>query len=113
MLVLVLRFCAAVLLLALVAVVMPFSWMAAIHVRLGLGELPDVPLMSYLTRSLSGLYAFHGALIWFLSTDVRRYAPVLRFLAWCSMAFGVGMVFLDLAVGMPVGWVVMEGPIIV
>src|SRR5262245_42957351 len=113
MLVLVLRLCALVLLLALVAVVLPFSWMASIYAGLGLGELPDVPLMGYLTRSLSGLYAFHGALMWFMSGDVRRFAPVLRFQAWCSVVFGVGMVVLDVAVGLPWFWIAVEGPSIV
>jgi hypothetical protein len=105
-----LRLCAAVLLLALVAVVMPASWMASIHAGLGLGDLPDVPLVGYLTRSISGLYAFHGAMMWFMSGDVRRFAPVLRFQAWCSIAFGAAMVILDWSVGLPWFWVVIEGP---
>jgi hypothetical protein len=113
MLVLVLRLGALVLLLALVAVVMPFSWMASIYAGLGLGELPDVPLMGYLTRSTSGLYVFHGAMMWFMSGDVRRYAPVLRFQAWCSVVFGLGMVLLDAAVGLPWFWVAVEGPSII
>jgi hypothetical protein len=112
-LVLVLRLCAAVLLVALGAVVMPFSWMAAVHAGLGLGELPDVPLLGYLTRSISGLYAFHGAMMWFMSRDVRRFAPLLRFQAWCSLVFGTGLLILDLAVGMPWFWTLVEGPFVV
>ncbi len=40
---------------ALGAVVMPFDWMNVIHRQAGLGELPDVPIVGYLTRSISGL----------------------------------------------------------
>ena len=58
---------------ALGAVVMPFEWMNSIHRQVGLGELPHVPIVGYLTRSISGLYALHGALLLFLAGDVRRH----------------------------------------
>lgn len=41
---------------ALVAVVMPYEWMNVIHRQAGLGELPHVPIVGYLTRSISALY---------------------------------------------------------
>ena len=41
-------------LFALVPVVMPWSWMAATHRWLGLGEMPSGPIVEYLARSLSG-----------------------------------------------------------
>jgi hypothetical protein len=50
----------AVMLTALGAVVMLFDWMSMIHQELGLGELPRVPIVGYLTRSVSALCALHG-----------------------------------------------------
>ena len=64
---------------ALLAVVMPTEWMDATHRWLGLGELPRAPIVEYLTRSLSLLYAVFGALWLYMSTDVRRYAPLIAF----------------------------------
>jgi hypothetical protein len=108
-----LRISAILLLTALVPVVMPFAWMKEIHRHLGMGELPQGPIMDYLTRSLSAMYAMHGALVYFISLDVRRYLPVVRFLAALGMFFGAGMFILDIAVGMPASWIAGEGPFII
>jgi hypothetical protein len=40
-----LRFGSAVMVTALGAVVMPFEWISAIHRQIGLGELPNVPIV--------------------------------------------------------------------
>ena len=76
-----LRLTAVVLLTALFPAVMPFAWMDATHQWLGLGKLPDAPIVGYLTRSLSALYAVHGVLVLYLSLDVRRFLPVIRCVA--------------------------------
>jgi hypothetical protein len=112
-LIVVLRCGAAVLMLAALAVVMPFSWMAATHELLGLGTLPDIPLIQYLTRSVSAFYAYHGVLILLLSFDVRRYAPVIRFIAWTTVVCGGLLLALDLWCGMPWFWTLAEGPSVV
>jgi hypothetical protein len=109
-LVVILRGSAIILLTALIPAVMPFAWMDAIHQRLGMDELPEGPIMGYLTRSLSAMYAFHGALVFFVSLDIRRYVPVVKCLAWLGIVFGVGMFVLDLSVGMPPRWTACEGP---
>jgi len=108
-----LRFSAAVLLGALVPVVMPHAWMDAIHRALGMGELPETPLTGYLTRSLSLFYAYHGGLLLFISFDVRRYLPLVQCLAGISLAFGVALLAIDAAVGMPTFWTAAEGPFVV
>ena len=108
-----LRISGVILLIALVPVVMPFSWMQAIHRQLGMGDLPTGPIVGYLTRSLSLFYALHGALIIFVSLDIRRYLPVVKFLAVVAILFGVSMVVLDSAVGMPLYWILCEGPFVV
>jgi hypothetical protein len=112
-LVVILRASGVMLLTALVPAVMPFAWMQDIHGLLGMGELPESPITGYLTRSLSALYALHGALIFFVSLDVRRYLPVVKCLAVLSVIFGAGMLVLDVSVGMPLPWVLGEGPSII
>jgi hypothetical protein len=112
-LVVLLRFGGVLLLTALVPAVMPFAWMELIHRQLGMGELPDVPIVGYLTRSLSAFYAMHGALIFFVSVDVRRYLPVVKCLGALCVVFGAGMLVLDMAVGMPLPWVLGEGPFVI
>jgi hypothetical protein len=98
---------------ALGAVVMPHAWMDAIHRALGLGDLPETPIVGYLTRSLSGMYAMHGALLLFLSCNVRRYLPAIRLMALLCIAFGAGTLVLDLYVGLPRAWAWSEGPSVV
>ncbi|MGA2253398.1 MAG: hypothetical protein ABSG53_01950 [Thermoguttaceae bacterium] len=111
-LVLLLRLDAILLLSALVPSMMPFAWMKEIHRFLGLGELADGPLIGYLTRSLSVLYAMHGAVQVFVSLDVRRFLPVVKFMAVLTFLFGLWMTALDVFVGMPLFWIVCEGPVI-
>ena len=113
MLVVLLRFGAVLLLTAVIPAVMPFAWMDLIHRQLGMGELPDVPIVGYLTRSLSAFYALHGALIFFVSVDVRRYLPVVKCLGALCVVFGAGMLVLDIAVGMPLPWILGEGPSVI
>lgn len=91
------------------AVVVPLRWMAAAHAWLGLGPLPPGPLVGYLARSASALYALHGALVLFLSFDVRRYGPVITFLAAAALVHGAVMLGIDLAEGMPGWWTAVEG----
>ncbi len=98
---------------ALGAVVMPYSWMNAIHQHTGLGELPHVPIVGYLTRSVSAFYALHGALLVFVAGDVRRYLAVVRFFAVAGAVFGALLLGIDCAVGMPLPWTVAEGPFVV
>ena len=107
-----LRVSGGVMLLALFAIVLPTEWMAATHRWLGLGEFPASPLVDYLTRSISALYAIYGGLMVLLARDVRRFAPVIVYLAVTGLAFGVVMVGVDFAAGMPRYWSVGEGPLV-
>jgi hypothetical protein len=112
-LILLLRLSVIILMTALIPAVMPFSWMQDIHRNLGMGELPSGPIMGYLTRSLSAMYALHGALIWYISRDIRRFLPVVKCLAMLGIVFGAGMFALDISVGMPLFWILGEGPFII
>jgi hypothetical protein len=109
-LVFLLRVSGILLVTALIPAIMPFAWMDEIHRQLGMGDLPRGPIVGYLTRSLSAIYALHGALVLFVSLDVRRYLPVIRCLAILAVVFGIGLIPLDAMTGMPWFWVLGEGP---
>ncbi len=97
-------------LFALVAVVMPSSWMAATHRWLGLGEMPTGPVVEYLARSLSAFYALLGALCLVVAADLKRYRPLVRFLGAAVVLMSVAFLGVDLAAGMPWWWTASEGP---
>jgi hypothetical protein len=97
-------------LLALTVVVMPWAWLAAAHAAAGLGEMPQAPVVGYLARSASVLYALHGAAVLFLSSDVVRYRPLIRFWALAALAHGAIMFGIDRTEGMPRLWTLLEGP---
>ncbi len=100
-------------LVALAAVFFPTPWMEAIHAAAGLGAFPHAVLTQYLARSLSLMYAFHGALVLYLSFQVREHLAVVRVLGWLTMLAGAGMLCLDIWAGMPWLWTLAEGPSIV
>jgi hypothetical protein len=87
--------------------------MEEIPIRLGMGELPRGPMIGYLTHSLSAMYAMHGAIVFFVSLDVHRYLPVVKCLGVLAAMFGVGMIVLDVVVGMPMFWILCEGPLVI
>jgi len=96
--------------LALIAVVMPLDWMSRISDLCGLGPFPSSRLVNYLARTTSALYALHGALILFISFDVVRYRPLISFLGLIAIIHGVILLGIDLAVGMPFFWTLLEAP---
>jgi len=105
-----LRATGIVMLTALVFVFCPFSWMAKLASWAGVAEqLVYSPLMSYLTRTLSAMYAMMGAMLLFVSFDIDRYMPLVRLLAWLGLVGGAGVTFLDWLVAMPLFWTIGEG----
>ena len=108
-----LRILGSVSLLALFAVVMPYSWMNATHQWLGMGELPAEPIVGYLARSTSAFYALLGGLAWVLSFDMPRHRPVLLYLGATTVAMGLMLLAVDWLEGMPAWWTIQEGPIVI
>ena len=94
---------------AIGAVFMPHSWMDAIHRGIGMGELPETPITGYLSRSLSLYYTWFGLLVLFVSFDVERYLPYIRFLLVTGLGIGMVQMGIDFSVGMPRWWAVSEG----
>ena len=106
-----LRVMGSVALLALVFVAAPYGWMDAIHQALGMGRLPDEPVVGYLARSTSAFYAVLGGLVWLVSFDLKRYRPVLAYLGATTVVFGLALGVIDWVEGMPRFWKIVEGPI--
>lgn len=104
----VLRLNGVVTVAALVAVFLPMEWMDRTHRALGMGEMPRGPVVEYLARTVSALYAIHGGLCLVLARDVRRFAPVIAYVAWAALVFA-GLVFwIDSRAGLPRVWVWSE-----
>lgn len=97
-------------LFAIIAVVMPYSWMNAIHKWLDMGELPAEPIVGYLARSTSAFYALLGGLFWVVSFDLNRHRIVLCYLGIVVVIFGAALFVIDLLEGMPLHWSLTEGP---
>ncbi|MCU0913299.1 MAG: hypothetical protein MUC88_01900 [Planctomycetes bacterium] len=109
----VLRCAGGGMLLALLFVFCPFDWMAILHAQIGLGTLEYTPLLSYLIRTLSALYATVGAILLFISFDVDRYRPLVHLLGIIAVLGGIGVTVLDALLRLPVFWTILEGPLTV
>jgi hypothetical protein len=105
-----LRFVGVTALFAMSAMFSPMSWMAAAHRWLGLGEMPNGPVVEYLARSVSAFYALVGALCLMVTTDLNRYRPLILFLGATFAFMSVVLIGVDVAAGMPVWWSAAEGP---
>lgn len=95
---------------ALVGVFMPTEWMATAHQMLGLGSFPRAPIMEYLTRSFSALFALHAGVLYYLASDLQRYRPLVRYSGWAYVVFGVLVQGAVIHGGLPMMWVISEGP---
>ena len=107
-LVLVLRATAVLFLFAFVGAVLPESWMKAIYESGDIGPWPGGALLVYLARALSILYGFLGLMALYLSFDVRRYLPLIRFMAIVGFPFAPVMFVVIWSAGLPTVWAVSE-----
>jgi hypothetical protein len=97
-------------LMALPAVFMPTAWMDNFHQRLMHSPLPDGPIVQYLARSLSALYASFGSLTLLLAWDLRRFAPLVTWWGVAAILFGLILVWVDTNAPMPPHWTWSECP---
>jgi hypothetical protein len=110
MLIWLLRGTGGVMLCALVFVFGPFTWMQSIHEWLGMGDLEYTPLLSYLIRTLSAMYASFGAILAFMSVDVDRHQSLIGLVGVIAVLGGMGVTILDAAIELPLFWTATEGP---
>jgi hypothetical protein len=113
LLIVLLRFGALMTGLAFLTVPLPLESMVSTHRWLGLGDLPRAPVVEYLARSVAAFYGFHGVLLFLLSTDVARYAPIINYIAVMNVLLGAMLIVIDITAGLPVWWIVSEGPPVV
>ena len=99
-----LRASGAVELLAFVAVVMPRSWMEASHAWLGLGVMPEGPLLMFMIRQASYVYGMHGVSLFILASDVERFRPLVVLNAISFLLAGPVFFLIDYTAGMPLWW---------
>jgi hypothetical protein len=109
---LILRLMGSSSLLALIFVAVPHTWMDSIHSMLGMGQLPDEPVVGYLARSTSAFYALLGGLFWVVSFDLGRHRRVLIYLGAATTSLGVVLLAVDWTEGMPFFWTIWEGPFV-
>jgi hypothetical protein len=108
----VLRILSILLMFGFVGVILPHETMARLHHQLGLGNMPEGPIVSYLARSVSLFYAFHGVILYYLSGKPEKYLGFLTFYLWASYPFGIALLFIDIHAGMPSYWTYSEGPML-
>ena len=96
--------------LAIVAVVMPFSWMAETHEFLGLGKMPEGAIVEYLARSLSAIYVVLGVILWKVSFRFTEQLELVRLLGYVFTVFGAAIWWIGAKAGMPLSWTLLEGP---
>ncbi len=73
--------------MAIVAVVMPHSWLIWCVGKVD-PNLPVLPLVSYLARFLSAFFVLFGVMLLIFATDVRRYMQPIRLtMLWCWFVF--------------------------
>lgn len=103
-----LRFNGLITLLALPAVFMPMEWMDKTHRFLGMGAMPRGPVVEYLARTVSALYAFHGGLCLLLARDVRRFGPIISYVAVVALCFAALVFWIDHHARLPRSWMWSE-----
>ena len=91
-------------LFALPAVFMPAAWMDRFHQQLMQAPLPPGPILQYLARSLSALYAAFGSLTLLLAWDLRRFGPLVTWWGVTAILFGLILVWVDTSAPMPAHW---------
>jgi len=96
--------------LAVPAIFFPYSWMNSIHQFMGMGTMPDAPIVSYLARSLSAFYAVLGSFTFYISLDIRRHRSLVRLWALMVSLLSIVILGIDVTSGMPLSWTLSEGP---
>lgn len=108
-----LRIGGTVLCLAAGAVLLPRTVMISTNAWLGLDPLPDLPILYYLARSTSALYALRGVIYFLAASDPVRYRPLIVLIGVTNIIFGVTMIGIATTAEMPAWWTAAEGPFVV
>jgi hypothetical protein len=99
-----LRLAGSIELLAFIAVVMPRSWMEIAHAWLGLGEMPDGPIIMFMIRQASYTYGIHGISLWVIASNVERFRLLVILNGVAYLVAGPVFFLIDHFSGMPWWW---------
>lgn len=94
--------------LAFFAVIMPRSWMEVSHAWLGLGQMPDGPLIMFMIRQASYTYGMHGISLWVLASDVARFRTLVLLNGIAYLLAAPVFFLIDYTSSMPWYWTVMD-----
>ena len=103
-----LRVAGAVEIVAFIAVVMPRSWMEISHTSVGLGEMPEAPVLMFLIRQASYTYGVHGISLWVLASNVERFRPLIVLNGIAFLVGGPVFFLIDYTSGMPWWWTLAD-----
>jgi hypothetical protein len=106
--VLILRIAGMVEILAFFAVVMPRSWMEISHTWLGMGVMPDGPLIMFMIRQASYVYGMHGVSLLILASDIDRFRPLIIFNGLSFLLAALVFFLIDYSSGMPWYWTIAD-----
>ena len=99
-----LRLAGSVEILAFIAVVMPRSWMEIAHTWLGMGDMPQGPLVMFMIRQASYVYGMHGLSLWVIASNVERFRLLVIFNGISFLIAAPVFFLIDQASGMPLWW---------
>ena len=91
-------------LLAFFAVIMPRTWMEGAHLWLGLGQMPDGPIIIFMIRQASYTYGMHGISLWVISLNVDRFRLLVVLNGIAYLVAGPVFFLIDYTAGMPLWW---------
>lgn len=103
-----LRLAGAVEILAFISVVMPRLWMEVSHEWLGMGTMPDGPLVMFMIRQASYAYGMHGVSLWILASDVVRFRPLIIFNGVAFLLAAPVFFLIDYTAGVPFWWTIFD-----
>jgi hypothetical protein len=103
-----LRVAGSVEILSFVSVVMPRAWMETSHAWLGLGEMPEGPVIMFMIRQASYAYGMHGVSLWILASDVIRFRSLIRFNGISFLLAGPVFFLIHYHSGMPWYWTISD-----
>ncbi len=103
-----LRWGGSIEMLAFLAVAAPRDWLADIHEGLGMGTMPQEPVVHFLVRQVSLFYGLHGVLLWVLASNVVRFQPVIRFISYTFLLYGPTFFLIDWMSGIPLWWTISD-----
>ena len=101
-----LRLAGAVEIVAFISVVMPRSWMEISHEWLGMGAMPDGPLVMFMIRQASYAYGMHGISLWLIASDVDRFRPLVIFNGIAFLLAAPVFFLIDYTSGVPFWWTI-------